>query len=267
MTGVGGSISPAPPVQSLSATVRRTAGLILLMVLIAWAWRGTGFELGRLGGSLAPLAEFLGRMTPPDLSTFAVAMKATVETLQIALLGTVLAVVLSIPPALLAAVNLTPAWVHQPVRWMLAFLRGIPLLLLALMFVAALGLGPVPGVLAIAVHSVGMLGKFYADAFESARPGPIEALDSAGANWLQRVRFGVLTQVGPDLARDTLFRLELNLRESLVLGLVGAGGIGFYIQLYIRSFQYQRVATLTLVILALVVLVEQGSVAVRRRLS
>ena len=139
-------------------------------------------------------------------------------------------------------------------------------LLLALMFVAALGLGPVPGVLAIAVHSIGMLAKFYADAFESARPGPIEALDSAGANWLQRIRYGVLTQVAPDLARDTLFRFELNLRESLVLGLVGAGGIGFYIQLYIRSFQYQRVATLTLVILAIVVLVEQGSVAIRRKL-
>jgi phosphonate transport system permease protein len=239
---------------------------VTFAVIVAWAWHGTGFELSRLAGSLAPLAEFLGRMSPPDMSTLDVAMKATAETLQMAVLGTFLAVVLSIPPALLAAANLTPTWIHQPVRWALALLRGIPLLLLALMFVAALGLGPVPGVLAIAVHSIGMLAKFYADAFESARQGPVEALDSAGANWLQRVRFGILTQVAPDLARDTLFRFELNLRESLVLGLVGAGGIGFYIQLYIRSFQYQRVATLTLVILVIVVLVEQGSVAIRRRL-
>jgi phosphonate transport system permease protein len=261
------ALASPPPPQSVAATIRSAAGLIALGVVVAWAWNGTGFELGRFGGSLAPLAEFLGRMTPPDASAFAVAMKSTVETLQMAVLGTFLAVVLSIPPALLAAVNLTPPWIHQPVRWVLALLRGIPLLLLALMFVAALGLGPVPGVLALAVHSVGMLAKFYADAFESARPGPIEALDSVGANWIQRVRFGVLTQVAPDLARDTLFRFELNLRESLVLGLVGAGGIGFYIQLYIRSFQYQRVATLTLVILLLVVVVEQGSVAIRRRLS
>ncbi len=260
------SSSVAPPEQSLGATLRRATGMIALAVAVAWAWHGTGFELGRLGGSLKPLGEFLGRMTPPDLSVFDVAMKSTFETLQIAVLGTFLAVVLSIPPALLAASNLTPPWIHQPVRWLLALVRGIPLLLLALMFVAALGLGPVPGVLALAVHSIGMLAKFYADAFESARQGPIEALDSAGASWLQRVRYGVLTQVAPDLARDTLFRFELNLRESLVLGLVGAGGIGFYIQLYIRSFQYQRVATLTVVILVIVVLVEQGSVAIRRRL-
>jgi phosphonate transport system permease protein len=258
--------APAPPEQSLTATLRRATGMIALAVAIAWAWHGTGFELGRLASSLGPLTEFLGRMTPPDLSALEVAWKSTTETLQIAVLGTFLAVVLSIPPALLAAANLTPAWIHQPIRWVLALMRGIPLLLLALMFVAAIGLGPVPGVLAIAVHSIGMLAKFYADAFESARPGPIEALDSTGANWLQRVRYGVLTQVAPDLARDTLFRFELNLRESLVLGLVGAGGIGFYIQLYIRSFQYTRVATLTLVILVIVVLVEQGSVAIRHRL-
>ena len=206
--------APAPPEQSLATTLRRVTGMVALAVAIAWAWHGTGFEVSRLGNSLTPLAEFLGRMTPPDLSVLEVAMKSTSETLQI----------------------------------------------------AALGLGPVPGVLALAVHSIGMLAKFYADAFESARQGPIEALDSAGANWLQRIRYGVLTQVAPDLARDTLFRFELNLRESLVLGLVGAGGIGFYIQLYIRSFQYQRVATLTLVILLIVVLVEQGSVAIRRRL-
>ena len=268
MTAAGRTVdtTPPPPEPTLATTLGRVAGWAALKVVVAWAWQGTGFELGRLGGSLAPLAEFLGRMTPPDVSAFEIAVTSTVETLQIAVVGTFLAVVLSIPPALLAASNLTPVWIHQPVRWFLALIRGIPLLLLALMFVAALGLGPVPGVLALAVHSIGMLAKFYADAFESARQGPIEALDSAGANWLQRVRYGVLTQVAPDLARDTLFRFELNLRESLVLGLVGAGGIGFYIQLYIRSFQYQRVATLTLVILAMVVLVEQGSVAIRRRL-
>jgi phosphonate transport system permease protein len=111
-----------------------------------------------------------------------------------------------------------------------------------------------------------MLGKFYAESFENARRGPIEALESAGASWAQRVRYGVITQTLPDLARDTLFRFEMNLRESLVLGLVGAGGIGFYIQLYTRSFQYDKVATLTVVVLALVVVVEQASVFVRARL-
>ncbi len=162
--------------------------------------------------------------------------------------------------------TLAPTWVHQPIKWTLATIRSVPLILLALMFVSAVGLGPFPGVLAVALHSTGMLAKFYAEAFENARSGPLEALDSAGANWLQRVRFGVLPQVAPDLARDTLFRFELNLRESLILGLVGAGGIGFYIQLYARSFQYEKVATLSLIVLVMVVGVEQISVALRSRL-
>jgi len=128
------STTSAPPEQSLGATLRRVAGTAALVVVVAWAWHGTGFELGRLGGSLAPLAEFLGRMSPPDLSVLEVAAKSTAETLQIAVFGTFLAVVFSIPPALLAASNLTPPWIHQPVRWVLALVRGIPLLLLALMF-------------------------------------------------------------------------------------------------------------------------------------
>ncbi len=145
-------------------------------------------------------------------------------------------------------------------------LRGIPLVLLALTFVATIGFGPLAGVLTIAVHATGMLGKFYAEAFENADPAPLEALESVGASWAQRIRFGALAQVAPDLVRDTLFRFELNLRESLVLGLVGAGGIGFYIQLYIRSFQYEKVATLTIVVLAMVIVIEQLSVWCRRRL-
>lgn len=94
----------------------------------------------------------------------------------------------------------------------------------------------------------------------------MEALDSAGATWLQKVRYGVITQIAPDLARDSLFRLELNIREAEILGLVGAGGIGFYIQLYSRAFQYQKVATMTIVVVIIAVLVEQTSVAIRRRL-
>lgn len=257
-------VLPGAPGWGRSAA--RAAGLLALVLAIAWSWQGTDFDLGRLLGSGAPLAEFLGRMMPPETGVFETVLQGTAETVQIALLGTFLAVLGSLPLGLLAAVNLAPAWLAGPVRWLLGLLRGIPILLLALMFVAALGLGPFPGVLAVALHSVGMLAKFYAEAFENARPGPLEALDSAGASWLQKVRFGVLPQVAPDLARDTLFRLELNLRESLVLGLVGAGGIGFYIQLYIRAFQYRRVATLTLVVLAMVVIVEQGSQAIRRRL-
>lgn len=238
-----------------------------VVLAVAWAWAGVGFDPGRLADGLPRLAAFLARMTPPDLTIAGTVFRAMVETIQIALLGTVFGAVLSVGLGLLGAANLTPGWVHHPVKWLMGGLRGIPVILLALMFVSAYGLGPLPGIAAIALHSAGMLGKFYAEAFETARPGPIEAIRTTGAGWAQVVRFGVLPQIGPELARDTLFRFELNLRESLVLGLVGAGGIGFYIQLYARAFHYDKVATLTLVVLALVVAVEQATVFARRRLG
>ena len=257
---------PDYPQATWRDSVARAGGLLFLVALIAWAWTGADVQVQKLLAGLPRMAEFFGRMVPPDTTVAKTVMVSTAETVQIALFGTVLSVVASFFLGLLAAVNLTPRWVHQPVKWLLGMLRAVPIILLALLFVATVGLGPFPGVLAIAVHSTGMLGKFYAEAFENARRGPLEALGSAGATWWQQVRFGVLTQVAPDVARDTLFRFELNLRESLVLGLVGAGGIGFYIQLYVRAFQYDKVATLTLVVLLIVVLVEQISIAIRRRL-
>ena len=253
---------PRPtPRQSLA----RAAGLLGVVLVLAWAWVGT-METGRLGQALPRVLEFLSRLFPPDLSVTETVLTAALETVQIALLGTALSALASVPLGLMAAVNLSPAWIHHPTRWLLGVLRGIPMLLLALMFVSAVGFGAFPGVLAVTFHSTGMLGKFYAEAFENADAGVLEALDSTGATWFQVVRFGVFTQVAPDLARDTLFRFELNLRESLVLGLVGAGGIGLWVQSYIRAFQYAKAGTLTIVVLLMVVAVEQGSVAIRKRL-
>lgn len=247
-------------------SLARSGGLLVLVGVIAWAWNGTEVDLGRLLAGAPRMAEFFGRMLPPDMSVARTVFLATVETLQIALLGTVFGAALSVVLGLMAASNLTPRWLHQPVKWLLGVLRGIPVILLALLFVSTVGLGPFPGVLTIAVHSTGMLGKFYAESIEGAQAGPVDALATTGAGWWQRLRFAIVPQIAPDLARDTLFRFEMNLRESLVLGLVGAGGIGFYIQLYARSFHYEKVATLTLVVLAMVVAIEQLSVFVRRRL-
>lgn len=212
------------------------------------------------------MLDFFSRMVPPELSVAKTVIKSTIETIQIALFGTLLSAIVSLPLGLLAADNISPEWVNKPTKWLLAVLRGIPVILLALLFVSSVGLGPFPGVLAIAFHSTGMLGKFYSEAIENARKGPIEALETTGANFIQKFRFGIITQVAPDLVRDTLFRFEINLRESLILGLVGAGGIGFYILLYIRAFQYDKVATVTIVVLLTVVILEQISVMLRRRL-
>ncbi len=245
----------------------KTAVLILIILfLFLWSAKGADFETSKLIEGLPRMGEFFSRMVPPDMSVAQTVLKSTVETIQIALFGTFLSAIMSFAAGILAAENITPRYINRPVKWMLAMLRGIPVILLALLFVSTVGLGPFPGVLAIALHSTGMLGKFYSEAMENAKIGPIEALEAAGANFIQRLRFGILSQAAPDLARDTLFRFELNLRESLILGLVGAGGIGFYILLYIRSFQYEKVATLTLVVLIAVVIIEQISISIRKSL-
>lgn len=237
-----------------------------MIILFFWSSRGADVQPTKLFEGLPRMADFFSRMVPPDTSVAKTVFKSMVETIQIALFGTFLSAIISFFAGILAAENITPRYINRPVKWLLAMLRGIPVILLALLFVSTVGLGPFPGVLAIALHSTGMLGKFYSEAMENAQIGPIEALESAGANFVQKIRFGILSQVAPDLARDTLFRFELNLRESLVLGLVGAGGIGFYILLYIRSFQYEKVATLTLVVLVAVVVIEQISISIRKSL-
>jgi phosphonate transport system permease protein len=237
---------------------------VAFAVLVVWSWTASDIDLGRLAASGGRIADFLGRMFPPDLGVLPVVVEASAETLRIAVLGTLGCIVLSILFGLLAAGNLMPRAVSLPVTWLLATIRSIPLILVAMLMVGAVGLGPLPGILAITFHATGMLAKFYAEAIEGVDPAPVEALESSGATFMQRLRFGIWPQIAPDIVRDTLFRFEMNLRESLILGIVGAGGIGFYIQTYVRAFQYEKVATLTVVVVLFVILIELGNNAVRR---
>lgn len=183
---------------------------------------------------------------------------------MIAFAGTCLAVVISLPLGFLAASNVSPSWVSWPIKWCLGAIRSIPLIIVALVFVAAVGLGPFPGALAIAFHSIGMLGKFYAEEFETADKGILNAISGTGGTWIQTLRFGLFPQCVPQVVSFTIYRLEMNFRDATVLGLVGAGGIGFYILLYARGFQYEKVGVLLLVIMVVVTLLDQMTFWVRR---
>lgn len=245
------------------ALARSTFGVVVLG-LVAWSMHWAEFDLRSLLGSTPRFAEFFSRLLPPDWSVTALVINSTVETMMIALAGTFLAVAISLPLGFLAASNVTPGWISQPVRWMLGFVRSIPLIVVALVFVAAVGLGPFPGTLAIVFHSTGMLGKFYAEEFETAEEGIINAVRGTGAGWLQTLRFGLFPQCVPQVVSFTVYRFEMNFRDAAVLGLVGAGGIGYYIQLYVRGFQYGKVAVLLLVIVSVVTLLDQFTFWVRR---
>ncbi len=237
---------------------------IALALLVVWSWIESDINIDRLAASGVRIGDFLSRMVPPDLTVLPVVIEASAETLRIAVLGTVGCIFFSVILGLLAASTITPRFVSMPVTWLLATIRGIPLILVAMLMVGAVGLGPLPGILAIAFHATGMLAKFYAESIEGVDQEPVDALESAGATFLQRMRYGVWPQIAPDVVRDTLFRFEMNLRESLILGVVGAGGIGFYIQMYVRAFQYEKVSTLTIVVVFFVVMIELGNNLIRR---
>ncbi|MBL4786416.1 MAG: phosphonate ABC transporter, permease protein PhnE [Cohaesibacteraceae bacterium] len=237
---------------------------ILIAAAILWAGSGSDVELSRLVEAGPRLAAFLGRMFPPDLSVWPEVQKGILETLRIAILGTFGSVAASCILGPLAADTISPKWINRPVRLLLALMRSIPLILIAMLMVGAVGLGPLPGILAITFHATGMLAKFYAEAIEDVNQTPVDALESAGATLLQKLRYGIWPQMAPTILRDTIFRFELNLRESLVLGVVGAGGIGFLIQTYVRSFQYEKTATVAIAIAIVILALEWINTIVRR---
>jgi phosphonate transport system permease protein len=192
---------------------------------------------------------------PPNFAFMEKLIKPAIETVQIALWGTLLGIVLALPICFFAARNLSPhAWMFHGLRQVLNVMRGINEIILALIFVAAVGLGPFAGVLAIALHGAGMLGKFFAEAIEEIDEGPLDALRAAGT--LQRIVFGVLPQVLPTWIGVVLYRFETNIRVSTVLGMVGAGGIGFELISSMKLFAYEDTAACVIVILALVLVAD-----------
>ena len=208
--------------------------------------------------------DFFQRLVPPDWSVTQLVIDSTIETLMIALAGTILGVIFAFPLGFLAASNVTPPWVSHPIKLLFGLIRSIPLILVAIVFVVAVGLGPFPGMLAIAFHSIGMLGKFYAEEFETAEQGIVDAVQGTGATWLQTIRYGLIPQCVPQVVSFTVYRFEMNFRDAAVLGLVGAGGIGYYIQLYVRGFQYEKVGVLLLVIVAVVTVLDLFTFWVRQ---
>lgn len=240
---------------------------ILVAGVVIWAGLSADISTDKLASAPPRLAGFLGRMFPPDWTVWPEIVKGLLETLRIAILGTFFSVVLSAGLAVLAAEKLFPRYVWRPVRAFLAMIRAIPLIVVAMLMVGSVGLGPLPGILAITFHATGMLAKFYAEAIDNVSADPVTALESAGASRAQQLRWGIWPQMAPVILRDTVFRFELNLRESLVLGIVGAGGIGLYVQTYVRSFQYDKAAAVTLAIVVLVMLSELVAVMLQRRFS
>jgi len=214
------------------------------------------------------IADILARSWPPDFSQASAMAWPALETIDIAFFGTIVAVILALPVATLAARNTSPAWpLYALARTVIAFARAVPDLVWALVFVTAVGLGPFPGALALSVHSLGMLGRLFAEVIEDMDMGPVEALTMTGAGRLQVFAHAVVPSVLPSLFGIALYRFDENLRSSLVLGFVGAGGLGFQLLTAMNLFQYRTVSMLLLIIFVLVIAAERLSAALRQRMS
>jgi len=192
---------------------------------------------------------------------------ATLDTLLIALLASLIASCGAFLVGFLAARNTTPQpWLGTLVRRGLEFARTVPDLVFALMFVVAFGSGPLAGVLAIAVHNIGALGKLFFEAIETIAPGPVEGVAASGASWIQRMRFAVLPQILPAFSSLALLRFEVAVRSSVVVGFAGGGGIGQDLYVAIRRYYESDISALLLIFLVTVSLIDIGSAALRRRL-
>jgi phosphonate transport system permease protein len=245
--------------------VKRALGFVILVALGWCAW-DTGADPLRLIRGLPWIFDILGRMLPPDLRVLPAALLGALKTVEIALLGTAVAALLALPLGVISARNVAAPPLFYPARAVLNFFRSVDTLVYALIFVAAVGLGPFPGVLAVVAYTTTSLAKLYSEAVEGIDQGPVDAITATGATRLQILRFGVLPQVLPLFLSYVLYRLETNIRAATVLGFVGAGGIGFYLQTYLRMIDYPAASTVLLVTVAMVMVVDALSSKLRERL-
>ncbi|HET8785636.1 MAG TPA: phosphonate ABC transporter, permease protein PhnE [Candidatus Limnocylindrales bacterium] len=249
---------------------KRNAGLLAAAVVVAWAAVTLDLDLGKIAelpGGLALLVYEMYFKTGPDWSYLGHALEAMVESLEMAWFGTVIGAVISLPLGFFGARNVSSGVISNVMRQILNAIRAFPELVLAVaIFIPIAGLGPVAGALAIGLHSVGTLGKLTAEVVEGIDPGPVEATRAAGGNGLQVQRWGVLPQVLPEIIAFWLYRFEINIRASAVLGVVGAGGIGFVLQQTLAFHRYPLAGTALLVVVVATILVDTLSGWVRRRI-
>jgi phosphonate transport system permease protein len=265
----GGREYPEPVAGWLGG--RRWRFVLVVLLLAAFysaSWQLAHVDPPRLVAGLPKMAAWAAKAWPPATEDLWVLLQRTAETVAMAAIGTTAAALLALPLCVLAARNITPSLaLYYPARWFLNALRGIDSFVFALLFVAAVGLGPFAGVLGIALHTWGSTAKLWAEAIENIPPGPLEAAGATGASRLKVVAFALLPDVGPSMVSVGLFWWEFNVRASTVLGVVGAGGIGQELKNSMDLLLFPRLLTIIAIILVTVTIIDHTSEWLRRRLE
>jgi phosphonate transport system permease protein len=258
----------AEPIRLPPANLRRSLSYFLawaaVFAVLAWSWQGADMRPLELLAYSGNMARFIEGFFPPDFHEWRLYLDEMLVTIQLAVWGTVLAVVSAVPFGILSSENVVPWWVYQPVRRLMDAARAINEMVFAMLFVAAVGLGPFAGVLALWIHTTGILAKLFSEAVEAIDPRPVEGIRATGAGRLPEVMFGILPQVLPLWISYSLYRFESNVRSATVLGIVGAGGIGMVLWEYVRGFYYAETAAVMIVIIVTVSILDILSQWLRR---
>ncbi len=240
--------------------------LILLLTVVSIDLEISYISL--FSNSLSYFGDIFSRMLPPDFSDFSSLVFSMIETIEIAILGTFIAIFLSIPLALLSARNIAPnIFIFFIARTITVFFRAIPEFIIAMILVIAIGFGAMPGVLALGIHTMGFLAKFYAEDIEHINKGPVEALTSSGASKRQIISFAIIPQIIPSFIANNLYILDRNIRMATMLGIVGAGGIGYELQSSFRMFEYPRVSAIIIIIFITIFIIDNISSLIRSKIK
>jgi len=240
---------------------------ITMAILLYWTSKGTGVEIIGFIKGIPSMKEFLISMFPPNFRILPKIVPRIIETIQMAIISVILATSIALPFSFLAAKNTSPSYfIYRITRFSFNLFRSIPTLLYALIFIAMVGLGPFPGILGLTLHVIGTLGKYFSEAIENINPGIIEAAEATGANKIQIIIFAIIPELQAQFLGYILYYLEYCIRTASMMGVVGAGGIGMTLLMYIRLFRFQETLAILIVIVLMVTSIDAISFLIRKRM-
>ncbi len=257
----------APPTTGLAQRTVNWLGLLFIVALLALSFRGAHMdEMHKLVDNSANTGNYLKDYLHPDFTDWKLYVNAMVQTLQIAVWGTVLSIFLAVPLSFLCSRNIAPAWVVGPMRAFIALLRAFPDIVLGTAFLVAVGPGPLAGVLALTLNNAGTLAKLFSESVEAIETAPVEGVRATGGGRLHEIIWGVIPQVGPLWTSFALYRFESNARSATVLGLIGAGGIGQILFDNLNGYAYHETSAIAVIIVVAVTLIDILSQQIRKHL-
>ncbi|MGZ4030932.1 MAG: phosphonate ABC transporter, permease protein PhnE [Tumebacillaceae bacterium] len=260
------------PKRTVGSTIKNVITVLVILAVYVWASSGMNMDWGKFFESIPAVKLIMSGVFHPEWSFIPAPEEGVIDsmivTLEIAILGTSIASILAVPFGFLAARNLyiKHKWISWLGKRILNVIRTLPELIIAIIFIVAVGPGPFAGVLAIGFHSIGMVGKLYSEAIENMDEGPIEAMTAAGASRIQTLWFAVLPQVLPEFFSYALYKFEIDIRAASVLGMVGAGGIGTPLLFALQSHAWNRVGAILIGVVVVVIVIDNISGQIRKRL-